>query len=399
MRKQVAIIGVGMGNRALLTLEVNELVEKADLILGSKRAVEILNNKDKAIFLSYHKEEIVLEIEKFSGQRFIVAMSGDTGFYSGAASLLPLLSAYSVTLHCGISSVAYFCSKLGVPWEDVFSLSIHGRNANIIHAVRKHKKVFLLTSNNTKEILRELSDAGFDNIQVSIGENLSYESERIKTAKVRDLTNEEFGALNVMLIENKTAIKKISYGILDKEFIRGTIPMTKSEIRCLSLSKLELSSESICWDIGAGTGSVSIEIAMLLETGIVYAIEKKEEAIQLIRQNKEKFGLSNMEIIFGNAPEILKKLPLPDCVFIGGSSGNLIEILNLVFTKNAKAKVVVNSVSLETLTQLLAISKREDIKEFECVQVGVTKIKEMGNYHMMLAQNSVWIASFRGDNK
>ncbi|MCR4747787.1 MAG: precorrin-6Y C5,15-methyltransferase (decarboxylating) subunit CbiT, partial [Clostridiales bacterium] len=159
-------------------------------------------------------------------------------------------------------------------------------------------------------------------------------------------------------------------------------------------SKLKIKNDSVIWDVGAGTGSVSVECALLAEDGKVYAIEKKPEAVDLIRQNRIKFRTDNIIDIAGEAPEALADLPVPDCVFIGGSSGNLEQIINLVLEKNANATIVVNAITLETQTEASSLAKRFD--EFEAVSVSVSRSRAAGDYHLMNSLNPVTIFTMRG---
>lgn len=176
----------------------------------------------------------------------------------------------------------------------------------------------------------------------------------------------------------------------DECFIRGNIPMTKSEVRAVSLSKLELTPDSILYDIGAGTGSVSIEAAMIAHNGHVYAMERKEEGCALIAKNAAKFGIHNISVIAGNAPESMHGLPAPDRVFIGGSGGNMTVMLDELLNINRKLKIVFNVIALETLQSLLQYLKERDL-ESEIVQITVARAEQTGPYHLMKAQNPVYI--------
>ena len=169
--------------------------------------------------------------------------------------------------------------------------------------------------------------------------------------------------------------------------------MTKSEVRAISLSKLELKSDCVLYDVGAGTGSVSIEASRFLTSGRIYAIEKKPEAISLIKANKEKLGAGCVTIVEGTAPEALEDLEMPTHVFIGGTSGSMTEVLDLVLQKNPKARVVINVIALESLAEVLSFFKNRSIVG-EIVQVQVARSRKMGNYHLMTGQNPVYVVSF-----
>lgn len=184
-------------------------------------------------------------------------------------------------------------------------------------------------------------------------------------------------------------------GIPDKEFIRGQIPMTKENIRVLSVAKLQLQEDSVVYDIGAGTGSVTVEMAHICRKGKVYAIEQKMEGCDLILQNAEKFQLENVVVCHGSAPECLEELEPPTHVFVGGSSGKLADIVEAVRRKNANVKFVINAVTLETLSALLDLNNHNPAcEDMELIEVSVANCKLIGTHHMLQGENPVYIASF-----
>lgn len=184
-------------------------------------------------------------------------------------------------------------------------------------------------------------------------------------------------------------------GIKDEEFIRDQIPMTKMNIRILSVAKLQLEPDSVVYDVGAGTGSVSVEMAFLCPKGKIYAIEKKPEGCELIRKNIEKFELRNIEVIEGVAPDCLEQIEAPTHVFLGGSSGKLAEIVNLIRKKNPKVRFVVNAVTLETLSELARLSRKyPEYEDMEIIQAQITEVRRIADYHMMQGTNPVYIVSF-----
>ena len=183
-------------------------------------------------------------------------------------------------------------------------------------------------------------------------------------------------------------------GLPDGAFLRGDVPMTKEEVRALALSKLRLEEHHVVWDVGAGTGSVSVECALSCPAGRVYAVEKKAEALALLAENRARFGADNLEIVAGTAPEALADLPAPDRVFLGGTSGSLEEILQVVFHKNPAARVVCTAVTLETVGEAARLFA--PLAEADMVQLSVTRTRKAGRYHLMDAQNPVWIFSGEG---
>ncbi len=394
--KDIIIVGVGMGNINTLTIEGKNHIDKAEVLIGAKRMVKAVNTGNKPFFYSFDGNEIKNFIQSSNYQNYVVLMSGDTGFYSGTAPLLPILKEYEVKVIPGITTVSYFCSKIKLSWEDACLLSLHGREENIVLAVRQHIKTFALTDGRIGVMCRKLTQAGLGFVQIYVGENLSYENERIIKGTAEEFQNADFAPLSAVFIVNPDYKTQYHIGIPDDEFIRGTVPMTKSEIRAIILSKLKLKEDSILYDIGAGTGSVSIEMAFLAKKGLVYAIEQKEEAIQLIKKNQDKFQIDNLRVISGTAPEVMEILEKPDMAFIGGSKGNMEDIIQSLLNKNPGIRLVISSIALETLTEALRLMKEFEFEEVDVVQASISKTKEAGSYHMLMGQNPVFIISGRG---
>ncbi len=180
----------------------------------------------------------------------------------------------------------------------------------------------------------------------------------------------------------------------DDEFIRDKVPMTKSSVRHLSILKLGLCEGDVVYDIGSGTGSIACEIALQSDSLKVHAIEMKREACELISKNADKFRLGNVDVIEGKAPSAFDGLEDPDCAFIGGSSGNLKEILDALNSRRHGIRVVINAVSLETIAEIQSVIKDFEISGLEIEQVSVSRSREIGDYHLMMAENPVMIASF-----
>ena len=179
----------------------------------------------------------------------------------------------------------------------------------------------------------------------------------------------------------------------DDEFIRDKVPMSKEEVREVSICKLGLKRDSVLYDIGSGTGSVAVECALLSNDLTVYAIECKDEALKLIEANKRRFLLENIEIVKALAPEGLKDLKKATHAFIGGSRGNLKEILETLKEINPEMRVVINAVSLETIGELSFILKEFEGAKADIVQLQVSRSDEVGSYHLMKAQNPVYICT------
>ena len=398
---KVILAGIGMGTPETMTKEVWEAFQKADCILGAGRMLESFQALGKPMLNAYDPDKMTAYVREHPEyKRIAVALSGDVGFYSGAKRLIGAFEqeGLSVELMPGISSVAYLCGRLRIAWEDVKLMSIHGRKGNLIGAVRENLRTFTLLGgkDNAEALCRELLYYGMDQVTVYIGERLHYQEERITKGTPGELLGQSFDGLCAALIENPDYKGRTPSCIPDEEFVRGKAPMTKSEIRCLSVAKLELCRDSLVYDIGAGTGSVSVEMAFQVPEGTVWAIEKEREACKLIGENCKKFQVSNVEIREGTAPEALADLPAPTHAFIGGSSGNLKEILELLLKKNPKIRVVINAVTLETIGETAQCLKELPFAGIEAVQVQMAKGKTLGRYQLMMGQNPVYIFTAEG---
>jgi precorrin-6Y C5,15-methyltransferase (decarboxylating) len=393
----VAIVGTGMGSSGTLTADAKMALAEAEVLIGAARLLNALpESRCSSRHTAVLAEDILAIISRNRDKRICVLMSGDVGFYSGAKKLVGALP--EAELIPGVSCVQYFAALLKRPWEDWKLVSAHGKACDAVAPVRDHAETFFLTGGEwtVRTICLALSAAGLGHCPVTVGENLGGDSQRIRTDTAEMFSQADHAPLSVMLAENPAPRRLVSCGFPDEMFIRGDIPMTKSEVRSVVLSKLRLRENDIVYDIGAGTGSVSVEAALTARCGHVYAFEREKEGCGLIRDNASKFGASNITVTEGSVPETLGGLPVPDAAFIGGSGGRLAEIAEVLLRLNPGIRLVVSAVALETITQTAALFERLPLRDTEAVQIAVTRARHLGEHHLMLAQNPVFIFSGKG---
>ena len=398
-KRTISCIGIGMGTLDTLTHEAAETIRNADILFGAKRILESVEHMpdllrdDQERVEEYRSAQIAEYLSTRPNlTRIVILMSGDVGFYSGARLVQDAFPDEKIDYYCGISSVVYFASKVPTAWQDAKLLSAHGRSLNLLNCVQRYPKIIMIVSGveDVRAICQELVEAEMTYVHVTVGTNLSYPEETVTSGTPEDFLQAETTGLHIMLLENPQAKHIIVPGMSDETFVRGKVPMTKEEIRILSVAKLQLTEDSIVYDVGAGTGSVSMECARLCTNGTVYAVERNPEGIALIRENSKKLRLSNVKAIEGLAPEALMDLPAPTHAFIGGSAGNMGEILDVLRAKNPSVRIVINTIALESISEVMQLLKERGY-DADIVQISAAKSRVLGRYHMMTGLNPVYI--------
>lgn len=440
------MVGIGMGT-GTLTEDARGVLSRADVFFGAKRMVSVaresgLCKADAVFFEEYRPERIFPRIAESEASReedgerggcvYALLVSGDTGFYSATDAVLReyervslsdadgsdsggetaarggeignVLKHLETAVIPGISSVSYFFAKCGLPWQDAKLMSCHGRRSGLVSAVRRNRLVFALTGNNTEQLLDLLCEYGFSDAAVHIGENLGSPEETITHGTVTAACNARYSALTVLIVENPNADRRQRIGIEDDAFVRGAVPMTKSEIRACMMSKLKISPEDVCLDVGCGTGSVTVEMALAAYDGTVYGVDVSEEAVNLSRENLKRFQISNAEIYLGRAAEVIRTLfespgaerPFPDVAFLGGTKGEMREIVHYLTERNPKIRICITAIALETALEALRVSASEG-RRADLTQIQTARAKRVGGLHMMMAQNPIFIITSDSD--
>ena len=363
----------------------------------------------KYIHSKYNKLHIMLAGIGMGNDACMTKAVSDAGFYSGSRKLYMAIKNEisegklnaDVSILPGISSVSYMAAAVGETYSDAYICSIHGvKLSNITSRISRYAKTFMLMSgvkdvNMLGQLLSSDERYGLQKSSVTVGYQLSYPDENISVLSPQECTKLKREGLYICMIKNPNPVAaNVTPHIRDAEFIREKVPMTKEEIRHVSICKLHLKSDSVLYDVGSGTGSIAVEAASLSDDMEVYAIEQKENAVQLITQNKKKHGLENIHVINAKAPDGMENLPVPTHAFIGGSSGNLKEIIEALKAKNPHIRIVINAISMETICEIKEILAAYDVKNEDIVQLQVSRSKQIGHYHLMQAENPVWICSF-----
>ena len=391
---KISLIGCGCG-RGTLTGEAAEAVERAGALVGAPRLLEQFPEKEPKI-PALTSKEIAAALSSLSSDEVCVLFSGDSGFYSGARLLVPLLAENSEwRILPGMSCLQLLAARLGEPWQNWRLCSAHGVDCDPVWEVCHGQKVFFLTGGKLgpTELCGQLTEAGLGTLSIIVGEQLGCLEERIHRGSAEAFSQMKFSPLSCMLAEAAPRRQRRTPGLSDAEFERTEkVPMTKQEIRAAALAKLGVGPEDICWDIGTGTGSVAVEMA--LQAREVWAVERDREALRTAARNREKHGAWNLHLKEGSAPEALEGLPKPDAVFVGGSGGQLEEILKTIYYVNRKARICVSAIALETLQGAIECLQKLGY-ETEISQIAVSRSKPAGDLTLMLAQNPVYLITGR----
>lgn len=399
--KNVNIVGCSMGDINGITISAKNVLSESELIIGSSRILDTLSFVKGKKIDSKSANEMIEIIKKESSENISIAVSGDTGFFSMAKVINDKIIENNLDVQvdfiCGISSLSYFLNALKISYTNCQTISLHGRKISVLNTVLHNQKTFGITSSgeDMQYVFDCLIKGGFGDTPIFVGENLSYNDEMITKGTPNSLKDIEFGSLCVFLVLNKNSKGYIS--ISDDDFVRGKSPMTKSDIRALSIIKLGINKNSVVYDIGAGTGSVCCEIAVNYPMSKVFAYEKNSDAIDILKENIQKFDCKNIALFEGTAPDVFLYEEPADFAFIGGSGGNLKDMLNVLRTKNPQVKICITAISLQTLEQILEYIKENNIQNYEISQHSSAFTKKIAKYDMLMANNPVFIVVLGGN--
>ncbi len=400
MKNKIYLIGIGFKP---LEKEAKDSLLKVCLVLGFKKTVELFRKKysiyekvKSKIKILNKLEELLHEAERsLSLGDVAILASGDPLYFGVGKKVVEFFGKEKVKVFPDLSSLQKAASLIKENWWEIPSLSFHSRPLKpelLLTKLYAYQKLAILTDglNTPSVIARCLKEKGLEEeLEIWVFEKLGSEEEKFFCGNCSEVAQKNFEEPNFLILNLKNK-KKYTFGLEEKEILHSKSMITKDEIRAVVLHRLKIPKNGVFWDIGAGSGSVSLECALLSPELKIYAIEKEPLACELIYQNIKKFKTFNIKVVKGIAPEILTDLEKPDRVFIGGSGGRLKEILKFLDNLNKGLLLVLTAISLETLNLSLSFFKENNWK-FEVSHIGVSRVEPLGDKLVFKAQNPIFV--------
>lgn len=372
------VIGIGDNGKESLLPLYEQWIYESELLVGGERLLDFFPDyQGEKLPIKSGLSELTARIEQDQRKTVILA-SGDPLFYGIGGYLAKKLT--NLEIYPYISSIQLAFAKMGESWHDAYFTSVHGRSMEgLVQRIDGKEKVALLTDhhNNPNEIAKYLLSYGMTEYTAFVAENLQGEQEKYGSYSLLEMTERSFAPLNVVILKRTTAGPSWPMGIDDEEFAqrkpeKGLI--TKKEVRVLSLAALGLKHDSVVWDIGTCTGSVAIEAAKIARNGSVYAIEKNEADLQNCLENQRRFRVQ-FPVVHGKAPDGLEGFPDPDAIFIGGTGGEMKELLHICCKRlRSNGRIVLNAATIENLYEATQAFANEGFQtNIQLVQVSRSK--------------------------
>jgi precorrin-6Y C5,15-methyltransferase (decarboxylating) len=398
----VAIIGIGMTFEDLTARHL-EIIHQADILVGGKRLLNLFEEsrarkkiigKDIDGVVSFVKQEM-------KTKRVVVLASGDPMYFGIGRRLIDTIGARHMMVYPNITSVSAAFAHIKEPWDDVRVISLHGRSNEhrLLKALEEENKIAVFTDpkNNPAWLAGRLLANQFLNYKMCVLEALGGDSEKVDWYTLAEAAKLKFGDPNMVILKRSSSGVKdkmpLFLGAPDSWYDHQKGLITKSEIRAITLSKLRLATEHILWDLGAGSGSVAVEAALIIKKGKIFAVEKNFERVAQITNNRKKFGIDNLKVIQAELPEGLGELPLPDRVFIGGGGRQLKSIISVAAQYlKPEGVIVVNTILIPNVEMARATLENLDFNT-EIIQVQINRSRPMPWADRLEALNPVWIVT------
>ena len=386
-----------------LTAKHLEIIDKADTLVGGKRLLDLFKeSRARQKVIGKDVDGVIRFVKnERKKKRVVVLASGDPMFYGIGRRMLDAIGAKNTLIYPNISSIAAAFARIKEPWDDVFVISLHGREneSGLFKALEENDKIAVFTDpkNNPARLAARLLENQFFNYQICVLEALGSKSEKVNWYALAEAAKKTFADPNMVVLKRSPNPaedqKRLFLGAPDSWYDHHRGLITKSEIRAITLSKLHLAADHILWDLGAGSGSVSMEASLIIKNGKIFAVEKNSDRVEHIKNNKKRFGIGNLKVIQAELPQGLAKLPHPDRIFIGGGGKQLKSIITAA-TQYLKPKgvMVVNTVLIPNVEAARETLEKQDFNT-EIIQVQINRSRQMPWAARMEAMNPVWIVT------
>jgi precorrin-6Y C5,15-methyltransferase (decarboxylating) len=395
-QQKIYLVGAGIKGWEGFGAKALEIITRGEVLIGAQRHLDIFPDY-QGTKMVLGDLSVMLEFLRKTEKRVTVLASGDPNFFGLSRFLLRNLPKERIEIFANVTSMQYAFARIKEPWDDAVFVSVHGRGIkSAIDKIIAAEKVAVLTDekNTPSAIARELIKRGAEGYIAWVCEDLGMPTEKFTRTDVRGLVDLECSPLNILILIKAWEPTLETWpvmGIADDLYATAKKLITKQEVRAVTLAKLQLQNDLVLWDVGAGSGSVSIEAGNLMPNGKVFALEKNSQYLGFIRENLRKFSAGNVMLIEACAPEGIDDLPDPDRVFIGGSGGMLEEIIEAVDKRlKPDGMIVLNAVTLDTLTKAVEFLEDHGYSVEVCC-VNVANTRNLTEYKMFEAHNPVYI--------
>jgi precorrin-6Y C5,15-methyltransferase (decarboxylating) len=375
MQSKVPIVGVGPDGLAGLTSRSRDLLSAAEVVFGSDAALRLLPELNaERVRIGTDLPDVVAKLKSLLGVKPVAVVAvGDPLFYGTARYLCDKIGPDNFDVVPHVSSMQLAFARIKQTWEEAYLTDLSARPLDaVVDKIRTAETVGLFTSDEypPNRVARELLARGIDYFRGFVCENLGGKDERITQAELIEIRDMRFDPLNVLILRRKPNVpdkpqagsKLRRFGNPDDVFAQSrpkTGLITQAEVRAVALAQMDLHSGDVAWDVGAGSGSVAIEMAQLVAPGLVYAIEQDAADFHLIQANLETFGVANVKPVFGTAPAVFDGLPPPDAIFVGGNGGEVSRLLEASYAAlRPGGRLVSNVGTLEMISATYAVLKR-----------------------------------------
>jgi precorrin-6Y C5,15-methyltransferase (decarboxylating) len=365
---KIHVIGIGDDGLAAASANVRELITGAEVLLGTERTLSLApDSKAERHVIPTDLNQLVATIQAAGKKRIVMLIHGDPMFYGLARYVCDKLGKERFAVVPHVSSMQLAFARVMETWEEAYltNLANHPLDS-VLEKIRTAQKVGMFTTDQCgpPEVAKGLLARRIDYFTAYVCENLGARDERVTRGSLAEIAAQKFDPLNVMILVRdpdapdrpRDAVGRRLFGNPDEAFLQSQPKyglLTPAEVRAIALAQLDIAPSSTVWDVGAGSGSVSIEAAQMAHDGAVFAIEMDAEEHGLIRGNAERFGVNNVTAVLGRAPDVFSELPDPDCVFIAGAGREISRLSDASFKRLRKGgRLVVSTMSLDHLSEL-----------------------------------------------